>query len=529
MASNHPQTINYNGHETYLANDLKTVHPSVFRGVRSVKGIVTKHNIPDDQHFVVKYIKKTDSYEESNLTYSRSKILIKKDWFDQFIETPEAANPGEPRDAPPILELTDEEKFTDDDGNVYEVEVRGERHEDKIRFKGEDVARVFEMENLRQNVQLSHTEYNEGEDYEILHVLDDRMYIHLRVESRGHKKRLYFTYQGLIKVITKSRSGTAHHFMNWMKRILFKAHLGTDEDKAVLAYELAATNPDVIKAILSKCMSKMSCVYLFNVGKITELRKYEDQLKPFRKGCLYKIGRTDDLFRRTGEHCGTYGKMTGNDLKLQCFSPVDHRDEVSAEGEIRRFFSETGPYGRSMFCKLGKFDELIVLDKSEVSEAKKFYSQMYTKYGSYIQKYLQENQELRININGQKLLLESKDKVIAEMNHHISSMKRELDTAYASIQYFKEQISEGLDRERGYQEREHGYQEREHGYRAQLSQKDELIKDITRKLANYSRQLQENPGDPTISEKIGKYRRKVMRLAGINEGELVDQMENMRI
>jgi hypothetical protein len=77
--------------------------------------------------------------------------------------------------------------------------------------------------------------------------------------------------------------------------------------------------------------------------------------------------------------------------------------------------------------------------------------------------------------------------------------------------------------------REHGYQERECGYRAQLSQKDELIKEITRKLANYSRQLQENPGDPTISEKIGKYRKKVMRLAGINEGELVDQMENMRI
>ena len=68
MASNHPQTINYNGHETYLANDLKTVHPSLFRGVRSVKGIVTKHNIPNNQHFIVKYMKKTDSYEPSNLT-----------------------------------------------------------------------------------------------------------------------------------------------------------------------------------------------------------------------------------------------------------------------------------------------------------------------------------------------------------------------------------------------------------------------------------------------------------------------------
>jgi hypothetical protein len=115
--------------------------------------------------------------------------------------------------------------------------------------------------------------------------------------EKENRKRLFFTYQGLIKVITNSRSGTANHFMNWMKRIVFKAHLGTDEDKA--AYELASTNPDVIKAILSRCMSKMSCVYLFNVGKITELRRHEDQLKPFRKGCLYKFGRTDDLFRRT--------------------------------------------------------------------------------------------------------------------------------------------------------------------------------------------------------------------------------------
>ena len=78
--------------------------------------------------------------------------------------------------------------------------------------------------------------------------------------------------------------------------------------------------------------------------------------------------------------------------------------------------------------------------------------------------------------------------------------------------------------------------ERERGYRAQLednrthlSQKDELIKEITRKLGKYSRQLHENPGDPTISEKISKYRRKVMRLAGINENELVEQMENMSI
>ena len=324
--------------------------------------------------------------------------------------------------------------------------------------------------------------------------------------------------------------------MTWMKRIVFKAHLGTDEDKATLAYELASTNPDVIKAILSRCMSKMSCVYLFNVGKITELRRHEDQLKPFRKGCLYKFGRTDDLFRRTTEHCGTYGKLTGNDLKLQCFSPVDHRDEAAAEDEVRHFFSETGPYGRSMFCELGTFDELVVLDRSEVSEAKKFYGQVYSKYGSYIQRYIEENQQVRIKYDEQRLLLESKEKVISEMNHHISSIKRELDAAYASIRYFQErdeeyqeEISilkyeklEGLERERG-------YRDRERDYRVQITQKDELIREITNKLAKYSRLLQESPDDQRIHEKIRKYRIKVMKLAGISEDELTEKMDKLRL
>ena len=89
------------------------------------------------------------------------------------------------------------------------------------------------MENLRQDVQLKHTEYIEGEDYEFLLVQKETLSLS-ELTEKENRKRLFFTYQGLIKVITNSRSGTANHFMNWMKRIVFKAHLGTDEDKAAL-------------------------------------------------------------------------------------------------------------------------------------------------------------------------------------------------------------------------------------------------------------------------------------------------------
>ena len=199
------------------------------------------------------------------------------------------------------------------------MEIRGERHEDKIRFKGKDIETIFQMENLVHNTQKSHTDYVKNEDYEILFVENGTKYYSVQIEN---KKQLYFTYQGLIKVITKSRSGVAHHFMSWMKRIVFISHLGKEENKVALAYELTDTNPEVIKCILARCMSRMSCVYLFNIGKIIDMRKQNEGLKKYNKGSLYKIGRTKDLYDRTVKHCKDYGALKGNNLKLQYFSPV---------------------------------------------------------------------------------------------------------------------------------------------------------------------------------------------------------------
>jgi hypothetical protein len=46
---------------------------------------------------------------------------------------------------PPLIELNDSEKFRDDQDNVHEVEVRGKKTKEDIRFKCKDVGRVFEI------------------------------------------------------------------------------------------------------------------------------------------------------------------------------------------------------------------------------------------------------------------------------------------------------------------------------------------------------------------------------------------------
>ena len=44
--------------------------------------------------------------------------------------------------------LDDEEKFHDNEGNVVEIETRGEREHDKVYFLAKDVAMAFEMPKL---------------------------------------------------------------------------------------------------------------------------------------------------------------------------------------------------------------------------------------------------------------------------------------------------------------------------------------------------------------------------------------------
>ena len=64
-----------------------------------------------------------------------------------------------------------------------------------------------------------------------------------------------------------------------------------------VAADIVGINAQMVKDVLTTCITSMPCVYLFNVGKVTELRKHYDELKPYKKGFLFKWRRTNDLKR----------------------------------------------------------------------------------------------------------------------------------------------------------------------------------------------------------------------------------------
>ena len=198
----------------------------------------------------------------------------------------------------------------------------------------------------------------------------------------------------------------------------------------------------MVKDVLTTCITSMPCVYLFNVGKITELRKHYDELKQYRKGFLFKWGRTNDLKRRTSEHINEYGNLLSSTLQLKYFSPVDNIYEAAAEAEIRTYFQERA-------VKFGKYKELVILDKSQIAGARRFYEEVYKRFSSEVDRLLGRNSELEKDAEYMRQILKGKDERIEDLNRECEGLRE---------QVFQWQERE-LRREEEYKERELQHQQ----------------------------------------------------------------------
>jgi hypothetical protein len=229
----------------------------------------------------------------------------------------------------------------------------------------------------------------------------------------GKPTSTYLTYNGLLKIIFASRSGVAYRFQDWATTIVYTAHLGTTEQRIDVAADIVGINAQMVKDVLTTCITSMPCVYLFNVGKIVDLRKHYEELRPFKKGFLFKWGRTNDLKRRTGEHIKTYGNLISSTLQLKYFSPVDNVYEVEAENEIRGHFQ-----GNAIQFRNHK--ELIILDKNQLPGARVFYEEVYKKFSSEVDKLLGVNSMLERDAVYMKEIVKAKNERIEDL---IASVK----------------------------------------------------------------------------------------------------------
>jgi hypothetical protein len=273
----------------------------------------------------------------------------------------------EVENAPPVLYLDDAEKFHDADGNVIEIETRGERHEDKIYFKVKDVSVGFGMPRLDKTLMNKEKGYTRDIDYKV-------MFNRSAVTNGDHqaiKKCLFLTYEGMLRVLFASRNKNATLFRKWATNKLFTIQMGTRDQKMKLGAEVLNTSPRTLKAIFDKHAATFPSIYLMSLGKVRELREtFEIPSNKPDESTVYKFGFTEDLSRRVIELEAEYSKLPGVTMTVGTFHIIDTKYTSEAENEVREMCAA---FEVRVKKTTQGFNELIVLDDKQFANMKKMY------------------------------------------------------------------------------------------------------------------------------------------------------------
>jgi hypothetical protein len=247
-----PPTITIDGVGYHNSKDMLTLNPGFFKGVTTTpRRIIDRKKIPATDYLYAT-MEKGKGWHLSTDKYKKAQLLISTNWINanrffgigasaainevmsasaetevevetvnevvsevmsEAMEEPEASA----KNAPPLLQLSDAEKFHDVDGRVIEIETRGKRDRKNIYFKVKDVSIGFEMPSLPRNI-LSIDGLKRGVHYTtfkrecMLHTMEHNP------TNKPCKTTLYLTYKGLLRVLFVSRNSSQSRWVQRSKR-----------------------------------------------------------------------------------------------------------------------------------------------------------------------------------------------------------------------------------------------------------------------------------------------------------------------
>jgi hypothetical protein len=373
-----PTTIKINGKIYYDANELKEYDKLYFHGcAKTVRKIIDKKNISEDQYIYITYNNSKQEYtiyKDTEKLSKTAKLMLRKKWVLKNI--PKMSDNNKIKydidELSQKLELEDHEKFKDNDGNVLEIEVYGERDHKKCYFKAKDIANIFKMPNLVKNIYDKNTRYVENEDY--------KFFINTNTQELCNRtKETYLTYNGILCALYGSHSQTARSFREWATCTLFTIQLGTQENKKILIKTIGLDIEDM-KSYIKTSVSKLSCIYLLNLGYVKDLRetfKIKQKIKDDYIIC--KFGKTNDLDRRLTEHEKDYGKIENVNLTVLKYAYIDPNLITDAEVSVSHMFNIT-----ENKLTVDKRKELIFINPKNIKYVEEYFESLQKRYaGDY--------------------------------------------------------------------------------------------------------------------------------------------------
>lgn len=454
----------------YNAKDICAHKPELFKGIKTtMRRIIERKNIPQTEYVFACFNKKVNinKWNMSNRECAKAQLLISKEWVDANLFTLEVKplkkkkkpivvyessdeedddveqenvleKPVEPTylPAPPLLELEFDEKFHDDDGNVLEIETRGERHSQKIFFRVKDIMKAFDIPTLIQSLLHKDRGYDRGVDFITFTVVVNDYRSKSNDQNKKPKTSLFLTYTGLLRVLFVSRNKHAEKFTAWAADKLFRIHLGTIEAKEELIADIQ-TNIDEHISVFKSYPKGFPCIYLLSLGSVKDLRAtyfisdaIDDNL------VVYKYGCSDNLSRRLSEHKGDYGKDQNVAINVVAYHVVDPKYKFTAESHIRNMFKA---YGMSL--NVSDRNELVVLDNVKLEQVKKDYAQTGREYAGATEEMQQQIQNLKLEIQTIQLV-HANEKLETELRTNKIIYELEKEKYELQLQYFKHHQSQ---------------------------------------------------------------------------------------
>jgi hypothetical protein len=286
------------------AEEIVRIHPEIFKeGKKKARQILEFKRIPQDDYIFGSNVK--TGWRVSTKENCKAKLLITKSWLDEYLKSNQESTPeiqsevtvSDIRDAPPILDLKESEKFKDHKGKILDIEVRGEREEDECFFRVKDVARCFNDIHLHKNIDradIQYTSYRLGEHFVYFYRLSNGETV-----GQQKQKELFFTYQGILRYLFVSDNPNAKVFRKWASKILFAMQMGTIEQKQFVGAELFGVSPEIISKFFGTCCVRdIPMAYLLKLSEPLKMMtvphgEHKDWL-------VVKVGQHGKEERKTG-------------------------------------------------------------------------------------------------------------------------------------------------------------------------------------------------------------------------------------
>ena len=355
-------TFNIAGQEYYLANDLRPSYPKLFVGCqKSMPKLIERHGLGENDYIWARLVGGEYKAHIGKISSKVDKLMLATKWLhnSNFYESRNVAADDKRKYEvlPELLELTDEERIYDNDGNYYNIEVRGKRNHKDIYFKSRDVAKMLGKEPTYLKNALTNKERNyvRDEDYKVFRVKDSDI------------KQLFLTYKGLLKVIFRSKKCDGN-LVDDVLNSSFITQFGTVGQKAGLIEGIIKNDTKLFKQVFSKFTTNMSCIYLISLGQVYGLRT-QFNLGPEHDDTdeVFKWGRTNCIERRLYEHSRNYGEI-GCKINVKYFTFIDEGNLIRAEKALKYRLNDLG-----VNIKHNKYRELSVIPRSKIEMVELIY------------------------------------------------------------------------------------------------------------------------------------------------------------